>query len=187
MGDGRPAASNEATGVSAMKEKAVEVLDQNRLMALSTVRSDGWPQTTMVSYANEGLLLYFVISKSSQKFRNIEMDDRVSLVVGRDFHDPAAIKALSIAARASEIRDDKQRKRAIHLLLERHPGLSRLEPPKPGHSAVMRANPEIITVLDYSKGFGHADLLTVGPGGLVEMTPARDDDWGFGRALKPAS
>jgi hypothetical protein len=51
----------------------------------------------------------------------------------------------------------------------------------------MRANPEIITILDYSKGFGHADLLTVGPGGLTDMTPARDDDWGFGVELKPLS
>jgi nitroimidazol reductase NimA-like FMN-containing flavoprotein (pyridoxamine 5'-phosphate oxidase superfamily) len=170
-----------------MKDKAVGILDQSRLMAISTLRPDGWPQTTMVSYANEEMLIYFVVSRESQKFRNIERDDRVSLVIGRDFHDPASIKALSIAARASEVTDDKQRQRAIKLLLERHPGLQRLEPPRPGHSAVMRANPQVITILDYSKGFGHADLLTVGPGGLTEMTAARDDDWGFGTELKPVS
>lgn len=165
-----------------MKDKAIGILDQNRLMALATLRPDGWPQTTMVSYANDDILLYFVISRSSQKFANVERDDRVSLVIGHDFHDPASIKAVSIAARASEVRDAKQRQHALELLLGRHPGLERLQRPDPGHSAVMRANPEIITVLDYSKGFGHADLLTVGPGGS-EMTPARDDDWGF---LTPA-
>ncbi|HET7577272.1 MAG TPA: pyridoxamine 5'-phosphate oxidase family protein [Sphingomicrobium sp.] len=170
-----------------MKDKAVDILDQNRLMAIATLRPDGWPQTTMVSYANEDILVYFVISRSGQKFANIERDDRVSLVMGRDFHDPATIKALSIAARASEVTDAKQRMRAIKLLLERHPGLERLERPEPGRSAIMRANPEIITVLDYSKGFGHSDLLTVGPGGLVGMTAARDDDWGFGMKLKPTS
>jgi nitroimidazol reductase NimA-like FMN-containing flavoprotein (pyridoxamine 5'-phosphate oxidase superfamily) len=170
-----------------MKDKAVQILDENRLMAIATVRRDGWPQTTMVGYANDDILLYFVISRASQKFANISRDDRVSLVVGRDFHDPATIKAVSIAARASEVRDARQRAHAIELLLKRHPGLKKLEPPDPDHSAVMRANPEIITVLDYSKGFGHADLLTVGPGGLVEMTPARDDDWGFGTALQPVS
>jgi len=167
-----------------VKDKAIGILEQNRLMALATVRPDGWPQTTMVSYANDGILLYFVISRSSQKFANIDRDDRVSLVIGHDFHDPASIRAVSIAARASEVRDSKQRQHAIELLLGRHPGLTRLERPDPGHSVVIRANPEIITVLDYSKGFGHADLLTVGPGGLVEMTAARDDDWGFGLALK---
>lgn len=167
-----------------MKDKAIQILEQNRLMAIATLRPDGWPQATMVGYANDGLLLYFVISRASQKFANIERDNRVSLVVGRDFHDPATIKALSIAARADEVRDPGQRKKAIHLLLDRHPGLARLEPPKPEHSAVMRANPEIVTILDFEKGFGHSDLLTVGPGGLVDMTAARDDDWGFGTVLR---
>ena len=169
-----------------MKEKAIAILDENRLMAISTVRPDGWPQCTMVGYANDDILIYFIVSRQSQKLANIEKDDRVSLVVGRDFHDPSTIRALSIAAHASEVRDPKQRKQAVNMLLERHPGLRKLEPPDPSHSAVMRAYPEIITILDYSKGFGHADVLTVSPGG-VEMTPARDVDWGFGTALKPVS
>src|SRR4029079_6866260 len=116
-----------------MEQKAIEILNQNRLLALSTVRPDGWPQVTFVGYANEGLLLYFVVSRQSQKFANIQMDDRVSLVVGRDFHDPSTIKALSIAAHASEVIDATQRKRAVRLLLERHPGLRKLEPPEPSH------------------------------------------------------
>jgi nitroimidazol reductase NimA-like FMN-containing flavoprotein (pyridoxamine 5'-phosphate oxidase superfamily) len=169
-----------------MEQNAVEILDQNRVMALSTVRPDGWPQVTFVGYANDGLLLYFVVSRQSQKFANIRKDNRVSLAIGRDFHDPATIKALSMAAHASEVTDAKQSKRAVAMLLERHPGLRRLEAPDPSRSAVMRAYPDIVTILDYSKGFGHADVLTVAPGG-IEMTPVRDDDWGFGTELKPVS
>ena len=161
-----------------MEQKAVDILNQYRLMALATLRADGWPQATMVSYANEGLLLYFIISRHSQKFANIDRDSRVSIVVGRDFEDPSDIRALSIAANASEVRDPRQRDRAIKLILARHPALAKLGGPDLSHSAVMRAYCSIVTVLDYSKGFGHADLLTVGPGG-TEMSPARDDDWGF--------
>lgn len=161
-----------------MEQKAVDVLNQYRLMALATLRADGWPQSTMVNYANDGLLLYFIISRQSQKYANIDRDSRVSIVVGRDFEDPAQIKALSIAANASEVRDPAQRKRAIELVLQRHPGLAKLGGPDLEHSAVMRAYCSIVTILDYSKGFGHSDMLTVGPGG-AEMTPARDDDWGF--------
>ena len=162
-----------------MQDKAVRILDQNRLMAISTVRPDGWPQTTFVGYAHEDLLIYFIVSRESQKFANIERDDRVSIAIGRDFDDPSTIMALSMAAHASEVRDEKQRNRAVHLLLEAHPGLRELKPPDAAHSAVMRAYPSIITITDYSKGFGHSDVLTVSPGG-VQMTPARDDDWGFG-------
>ncbi|GAA3895595.1 pyridoxamine 5'-phosphate oxidase family protein [Sphingomonas limnosediminicola] len=161
-----------------MEEKAVTILDRNRLMGIATLRPDGWPQATMVSYANEGLLLYFIISRASQKYANIERDSRVAITVGSDVDDPAQIKALSIAANASEVRDPKQRERAIDLVLARRPSLAKLPRPDLKHSAVMRAYCSIVTVLDYSKGFGHADLLTVGPGG-TEMTPARDDDWGF--------
>lgn len=162
-----------------MERKAVEILDTHRLMALATLRSDGWPQATMVSYANDGLLIYFVISRQSQKFENIGRDPRVSLVMGRDFKDPAEVRALSIAAEASEVKDEDQRARAIDLILERHPALRSLPRPNLEHSAVMRAACRVVTILDYSKGFGHADLLTVAPGNLVEMTAARDDDWGF--------
>jgi nitroimidazol reductase NimA-like FMN-containing flavoprotein (pyridoxamine 5'-phosphate oxidase superfamily) len=161
-----------------MEQKAVDILDRHRLMTIATLRADGWPQATMVSYANDGLLLYFVVSRASQKYANIVRDSRVSIVVGRDFDDPADIKALSVAANASEVRDPVQREHAIDLVLERHPALARLGRPDPEHSAVIRAYCSIVTILDYSKGFGHADVLTVAPGG-VEMTPARDDDWGF--------
>jgi nitroimidazol reductase NimA-like FMN-containing flavoprotein (pyridoxamine 5'-phosphate oxidase superfamily) len=169
-----------------MEVKAVAILNDNRIMGIATVRPDGWPQATMVGYANDGILLYFAISRQGQKFANIERDDRVSRVIGRDFHDPASIKALSIAAHASEVRDEKQRRQAVRLLLDRHPGLKRLNPPDRENAAIMRAKPDIITILDYSKGFGHSDVLTVSPGG-VEMTPARDDDWGFGLSIKPVT
>ncbi len=164
-----------------MEQKAVDILNHHRLMAIATLRADGWPQSTMVSYANEGLLLYFIVSRASQKYANVMRDSRVSIVVGHDFEDPAQIKALSIAANASEVRDPTQRERAIDLVLQRHPVLAKLGRPDLKHSAVMRAYCSIVTVLDYSKGFGHADVLTVAPGG-VEMAPARDDDWGFLKA-----
>lgn len=161
-----------------MEQKAVAILDQYRLLTIATLRPDGWPQGTMVNYANEGLLLYFIISRQSQKFANINRDSRVAIVIGRDFEDPSQIKSLSIAANASEVRDPVQRARAIKLILERHPALAQQGTPDLVHSAVMRAYCSVVTILDYSKGFGHTDMLTVGPGG-AEMMAARDDDWGF--------
>jgi nitroimidazol reductase NimA-like FMN-containing flavoprotein (pyridoxamine 5'-phosphate oxidase superfamily) len=167
-----------------MREKAIKILRESSFMAIATNRPDGWPQCTTVGYANDDLLIYFVISRKSQKFANITRDDRVSIAIGRDVHNPSSIRGLSIAGRASELRDDNQRRQAIKLLLDRRPALKRLEPPDPDGSAVMRASPEILSVLDYSKGFGHSDLLTVGAG-IVQMTAERNDDWGYGAVLKP--
>ena len=161
-----------------MDRKAIGILDRHRLMTIATLRADGWPQATMVNYANEGLLLYFIISRQSQKYANIQRDSRVSIVIGRDFPDPREIQALSIAANASEVLDPKQWEHAIDLILARHPALAALGRPDLAHSAVIRAYSSIVTILDYSQGFGHADVLTVS-GGIAEMTPRRDDDWGF--------
>ena len=43
-----------------MKDKAIKILEQHRLMGIATLRADGWPQATMVSYANEDILVYFM-------------------------------------------------------------------------------------------------------------------------------
>jgi nitroimidazol reductase NimA-like FMN-containing flavoprotein (pyridoxamine 5'-phosphate oxidase superfamily) len=161
-----------------MELKAVRILDRYRLMTIATLRADGWPQATMVNYANDGLLLYFIISRQSQKYANIQRDSRVSIVIGRDFDDPRQIEALSIAANASDVRDPVQWEHAIDLVLARHPALAAMGRPDLTHSAVIRAYCSIVTILDYSKGFGHADLLTVS-GDIAEMMPRRDNDWGF--------
>ena len=110
----------------------------------------------------------------------------MSIVIGCDFDDPRQIEALSIAANASDVRDPVQREHAVDLVLARHPALANLGRPDLTHSAVIRAYCSIVTVLDYSKGFGHADVLTVSKD-AAEMAPRRDDDWGFLNARQPAA
>lgn len=165
-----------------MQYKALEILDGHRLMALATVRPDGWPQATLVGYANEGLRLYFIVSRRSQKYQNIMRDDRVSITVGSDERDPSEIKALSMSARVSEVIDAARRDEVYELLLRRRPEYAGLPRPHAKAAAILRASPEIISVLDYSLGFGHADIVTVGAEEIVTMAPAQPDDWGMGPA-----
>ena len=35
-----------------MEQPALQILNDNRVMSIATVRPDGWPQTTIVGYAN---------------------------------------------------------------------------------------------------------------------------------------
>lgn len=168
-----------------MIDKAVQILHDNRLMSLATIGADGWPHCSMVGFANDGLAIYFVVSRTSQKLADIGHDNRVALVIGRDVIDPSSIRGLSIRARAFEVEDLGERSRAIALLLERRPALKKLEPPNASHSALMIARPERVTVLDYSMGFGHADVLSVRPDGSVEPADERNHDWGYGSTFKP--
>jgi hypothetical protein len=47
------------------------------------------------------------------------------------------------------------------LLLTRYPEYAAFPMPEPEEIAVYRVVPKVISVLDYSKGFGHSDLVTV--------------------------
>jgi len=161
-----------------MEAKAIEILDAHRTMAIATVRPDGWPQTTVVGYANDGLLLYFLISRSSQKFANIQNDDRVSVAIGEEPHDFSQLKAVYAGANASEVTDRAQREHAWRLLVRRHPNLAGYELPERSEAAMMRAACKYVSILDYTKGLGHTDSLTVGAG-IAVMDPARTDDWGL--------
>ena len=41
----------------------------------------------------------------------------------------------------------------------------------------LRLTPEIVSVIDYSKGFGHSDLFSVGDDDLAEFIEARRHHW----------
>lgn len=161
-----------------MEAKAIEILDAHRTMAIATVRPDGWPQTTIVGYANDGLLLYFLISRSSQKFANIRNDDRVSVAIGEEPREFSELKAVYAGANASEVTDARQREDAWRLLVQRHPNLADYELPERSEAAMMRAACKYVSILDFTKGLGHTDSLTVGAG-IAMMEPARTDDWGL--------
>lgn len=167
-----------------MEEKAVKILDSHRTMAISTVRPDGWPQTTIVGYANDGLLIYFLISRSSQKLANIQRDDRVAVAIGNEPRDMSEAKAVYAGALASEVTDSKQREHAWHLLAHRHPNLADFDLPQKSDAAMMRAMCKYVSILDFTKGLGHTDGLTVGDSGISMMDPARTDDWGLSAAAR---
>jgi nitroimidazol reductase NimA-like FMN-containing flavoprotein (pyridoxamine 5'-phosphate oxidase superfamily) len=170
-----------------MLDAAVAILRDNRLASLATTGLDGWPHCTMVGIANEGPRIYFVVSRTSRKLANIQNDDRVALAIGRDVIEPSSIRALSVAARASEIGDDDERRSAIRLLLAKRPALNRLEKPHLEQAAVIVAVPEVIRLLDYSKGYGHSILIRLDAAGGLAGVEEQQHDWGYGEQFKPVT
>jgi len=166
-----------------MQDNAIEILNSHRTMAISTLRADGWPQTTIVGYVNEGLTLYFLIFRSSQKLANIRRDNRISIAVGGEPKDLEELTAVYAAARALEVKDSEERKRAWSLLEVRHPNLVDFELPEPTDAAMIKAACQFVSVLDYRKGPGHIDELSIGEGGIARHD-ARTEQWGS-EAVKP--
>jgi len=144
-----------------IKRKILALLDQHRIMTIATLRPDGWPQATTVGYVSDGLTLYFLCGLDSQKAANLAHDDRVSLTIDHDTPDLMAITGLSMAARAQLVTDQAEAERVLGLMPLKYPAQTKLPVPmpKPGDVRIFRLTPTVISVLDYSKGFGHTDLV----------------------------
>jgi len=145
-----------------IRKKIMTLLDQHRNMTVATLRPDGWPQATTVGYANDGLTLYFLCGPDSQKAENLARDDRVSLTIDHDTPQVMEITGLSMAAHAQVVTDPKEGEKALRLLMQKYPVQDSLPLPMPTPEDVriFRVTPTVISVLDYSKGFGHTDLVT---------------------------
>lgn len=146
-----------------IRERILKLLEQHRIMTIATLRPDGWPQATTVGYANDGLTLYFLCGPDSQKAANLARDDRVSLTIDHDTPQVMEITGLSMAARAQAVVDVSEGEKAMRMLMERYPQQNSLpftSLPSFAEVRLFRLTPSVISVLDYSKGFGHTDLVT---------------------------
>ncbi len=150
-------AAPEAVGGLDPRALCLEILDENRVMSIGTVRGDGWPHVTLVNYLRLGHALYFVISRESQKFANIDRDPRVSIALGGS-QNP---RGLSIAARAMEVRDS-ERIKELNRAIEARSGPAAFMPhPGSPSVAIMEARPVIISLVDYTAPPGSRRLMRV--------------------------
>lgn len=150
----------------ALRNKILNLLDEHRIMSVATLRPDGWPQVTTVGYVHDGLTLYFLCGLDSQKARNLAHDNRVSLTIDHDTADLMAISGLSMAAHAEPVIDRDEAQKVLGLLAQAYPEQDtsklEIEMPTPDDVRIFRVTPTVISVLDYSKGFGHTDLVELG-------------------------
>ena len=151
-----------------LRTKILRLLDEHRILSLATLRPDGWPQATTVGYVSEGLRIFFICGRESQKAANIAHDNRVSLTIDRDVADPLAIRGLSMAANALPMNDGETIRRVTtELLPKKYPEyVPSMNEADIAQMAIYAVVPRVISVLDYSLGFGHSDLVEVEPSDL---------------------
>jgi PPOX class probable F420-dependent enzyme len=137
-----------------------EILEGETDLSLATIRPDGAPQANVVSYASEGMVLYFGTYAASQKIVNIRHSSRVALTITPAYEDWNHIRGLSISAVAEVLARPADVDHAVARLSEKFPVLwdaPALE--GPDAMAFVRLVPMHVSVLDYTRGFGHTDLL----------------------------
>jgi len=141
----------------------LQLISTGQEMSLATTRPDGFPQATILNYASRGLVLFAAIGLDSQKAHNIQTDSRVSLTILPPGRSGAPVQALSIGAIATFVTGEEEVSSTAKLLLQRYPhfqhALSGTEGHPWGGVVFLRLDPQVISLLDYTKGYGHTDLF----------------------------
>jgi general stress protein 26 len=140
-----------------MRALILDIMAAQPDLTLATLRPDGWPQATTVSYANDGLVIYFGINRNSQKARNIDYSPRVSLTINNSYVDWNHIRGLSMAAFAEIPTRHDEIFQAMESITRRFPTAARWYGDE--DLVFIKMLPKIISVLDYEQGFGHTDLI----------------------------
>jgi len=138
----------------------VEVLDRERLMTLACNRPDGWPHATTVGYLNEGLNLYFIVARTSQKFANLQADPRASVAIRCESGEQGNGVGLSMAGRVVEVAEPETVERINRLVAERYPQVH-VYCPSGSSVAVLRFRPHIVSAVGVVQGRSDAETFTL--------------------------
>jgi nitroimidazol reductase NimA-like FMN-containing flavoprotein (pyridoxamine 5'-phosphate oxidase superfamily) len=143
-----------------LRTQILGLIESRHTLALSTLREDGWPQTTSVAYASHDLSLYVATGADAQKVRNVRRDGRVSLAIDAGKPEWASLQGLSMAAQARVIDSASERQQAARLLKRKFPELAEFSDLEHDRGwAFLRLEPKVISLVDYGKGFGHTVLV----------------------------
>lgn len=142
-------------------EAIAGLLDRERLMSLALNRPDGWPQVTTVGYLNEGLNLYFIVARCSQKFANAERDPRASVAIRSESGPHGDAVGVSMSGRIREVLDPATIDRLNHQVAERYPEVH-VYCPAGDAVAVLHFAPEIVSTVGVIDGRSQAETFTIG-------------------------
>jgi len=92
----------------------------------------------------------------------VRHNDKVSLTITLPYHDWRQIRGLSMSARAQILGDPREVETARTCLERRFPAVSEwVGPDMAADGVFLRTRPQLVSVIDYSKGFGHTELVPV--------------------------
>ena len=149
-----------------LRAEILAFLDAHTVMSLATTGAEGGHAVSLM-YARDGFALFWVSDPESRHSRELEANPHVAATIAPDYDDFKQIRGLQIHGRARRLRNTAGRAKGIARLAARYPFLRQFLTGPPGlvrqmsKAAVYRLDPERITLIDNSKGFGHRDVLSL--------------------------
>jgi general stress protein 26 len=141
---------------------AFEILDSAKNVTLATIRPDGYPQATIVNFVHDGFIIYIGVGMYSQKVKNIQHCNKVSLAVNADFTDWQHVHGLSLGGTAELVTDAAEAAKIEAEMDKKFPDMREWAHSDARHTIVfLKITPQVVSLLNYEKGVGHAELESV--------------------------
>jgi len=160
-----------------LQGKILDILSACVDMTIATMGPDGAPHATVVSFVHDGLLIYFGCAAGSQKATDIARDPRVSITVTPPYANWMEIKGLSMSGTAAPVTTEGEIGKAGKLMLDRFEMLSSMPIFDEASVRLFRVKPQIVSILDYTKGFGHTDVVRVGADDIAQTHETMRHHW----------
>jgi nitroimidazol reductase NimA-like FMN-containing flavoprotein (pyridoxamine 5'-phosphate oxidase superfamily) len=148
-----------------LEETIVDYLSHHYGGTLSTVREDGTPQASGISYVSDGLLLYFGMDPESQKKKNVDRNPNIGMAIFKDYYHLEKIKAVHLAGRCEPMNDQEEIAKIGILFVQKFPALGEFTgmaewAERVGPIPFYKITPKLIAYMDYQKfGFNQYEVL----------------------------
>ena len=107
---------------------------------------------------HDGPTIYFCCDPDCQKTRNIKYSNKISLTVNLAYESWGEIRGLSLGGRASIVADEAEMGRVFDAMARKFPQIiDYTTEDERQNVSVVRVEPEIISLIDYRKEFGHTE------------------------------
>ena len=148
-----------------LERTIIEHLKKHNGGTMSTVREDGTPQASGITYVSDGLIIYFAMDPESYKKRNVDRNPNVGLAIFKDYYRWDKARAVQLAGRCEIVTDKDEIAKIETLLVEKFPWLVSHPGPREWAARVgpvpyYKIVPKTIAYLDYQKfGFNQYKVL----------------------------
>jgi len=148
----------------ALRAEIEAFLAAHHTVSLATVDDQGLPHAANLLYALDGLVLYWMSDTETRHSRHIEVRQRVTATVAPDYADFRLIRGLQIFGRARRLAG-LESLATVGRMVSRYAFLAQLASgPAALRAAYEKAGfyclePERITLIDNTQGFGHKETL----------------------------
>ena len=146
------------------------------VMSLATCADDGSAHAASLFFAVDGLSLVWTSDPAARHSRHLESRPRVAATVAPDCADFMDVRGLQIAGSARRLHGDAELGRARQAMRKRYPFLNALataaQALRTAHerAGYYRLDPERMTLIDNSRGFGHKETLQLLADGTLAGT-----------------